>query len=50
LFSALENDADLVLIIKCWPELPEHIKAAIRALVEMFKGTEKKKQTQRETV
>jgi len=34
LFSALKNDLDLRLIVEHWPELPEHIKAAIKALVQ----------------
>ena len=27
------QDPDLELVVKQWPELPEHIKAAIKALV-----------------
>ena len=34
LFSALENDQDLKLVVENWLELPEHIKAAIKALVQ----------------
>ncbi|MCP4612505.1 MAG: hypothetical protein GY845_27720 [Planctomycetes bacterium] len=34
LFSTLENAPDLRLIVEKWPELPEHIKAAIKALVQ----------------
>jgi len=33
LFSGSKIDADLTQIIKVWPELPEHIKAAIMALI-----------------
>ena len=32
---------DLDAVVKAWPELPEHIKAAIKALVQSHK--EKKK-------
>ena len=40
LFSALENDQDLKLVVENWLELPEHIKAAIKALVQTHsKGT-----------
>jgi hypothetical protein len=28
------QDPDLALIQDCWPKLPEHIKAAINALVQ----------------
>ncbi|MHC4537665.1 MAG: hypothetical protein ACYS6K_27340 [Planctomycetota bacterium] len=31
---------DLAEIVTIWPELPEHIKAAIKALVETHKGKE----------
>ena len=41
LFFESENDPDLKLILQRWPELPEHIKAAIKALVQTHK-TEKK--------
>ncbi len=34
LFSTLENAPDLRLVVEKWPELPEHIKAAIKALVQ----------------
>jgi len=32
------KDPDLDIVVKAWPELPEHIKAAIKALIQ----TEKK--------
>jgi hypothetical protein len=41
LFSALENDQDLVKMVKLWPDLPEHIKAAIKALVQTHKAENK---------
>ncbi|MHC4566795.1 MAG: hypothetical protein ACYTE3_13700 [Planctomycetota bacterium] len=28
------QDADLAAIVKAWPDLPEHIKHAIKALVQ----------------
>jgi hypothetical protein len=34
LFSKKEIDADLRLLIERWPILPEHIKAAVKALVK----------------
>ena len=40
---------DLAEIVALWPELPEHIKQSIKALVEAFKAKEGQKQTQRET-
>ena len=44
LFSALENDHDLRLVIENWPRLSEHIKAAIKTLVEAHKGKEWRKE------
>jgi hypothetical protein len=32
---------DLAEVVKVWPELPEHIEAAIRALVQAHISTEK---------
>jgi hypothetical protein len=37
LFFELENDPELKQIITKWSELPEHIKAAIKALVQTNK-------------
>jgi len=33
--------ADLAEIVAVWPELPEHIKAAVRALVQTHKWEKK---------
>jgi hypothetical protein len=29
-----EKDPDLALVVECWPNLPEHIKQAIKTLVD----------------
>jgi len=34
------HDPDLTKIVKAWPTLPEHIKAAIKALIQAHKGEE----------
>jgi hypothetical protein len=36
----LELDSELAAVVKVWAELPEHIKVAIKALVQTHK-TEK---------
>ena len=33
-----ELPSDLTKIIAIWPELPEHIKAAIKAMIETFRA------------
>jgi len=33
-----ENDTDLQQIVTIWPSLPEHIKAAIKALVQTYQA------------
>ena len=35
------KDPDLAEIVAVWPELPEHIKAAIKALVQSHKAENK---------
>ena len=42
-YGALDykNDADLTLVLKAWPTLPEQIKAAIRTLIQTHKAGEK---------
>ncbi len=37
LFLESEINPDLRLLVQSWPELPEHIKAAIKALVQTNK-------------
>ena len=32
--SIHENDTDLAYMVESWPSLPEHIRAAIRALID----------------
>jgi hypothetical protein len=34
-------DPDLTLVVEAWPELPEHIKAAIKALIQTHKAEKK---------
>jgi len=40
LFSKTEIEQDLKLVVERWPMLPEHIKAAIKTLIQTHK-TEK---------
>jgi len=35
-----ENDPDLARLTKAWPDLPKHLKQAIRAIVQSFSGDE----------
>jgi hypothetical protein len=34
-------DPDLTQVITMWPELPEHIKVAVKALIQAHKAEEK---------
>jgi hypothetical protein len=36
-----EKDPDWALVVKRWPELPEHIRAAIKALIQTNKTEQK---------
>ena len=37
----VELPSDLTEIVRLWPELPEHIKAAIKALIQTYKAETK---------
>jgi len=41
LFSKSEIEPDFLQLIEAWPSLPEHIKAAIKALIQTHKAEEK---------
>ncbi|MHC4489069.1 MAG: hypothetical protein ACYSW7_07835 [Planctomycetota bacterium] len=35
------QDPDLATVVEVWPELPEHIKAAVKALIQTHKADKK---------
>ncbi len=35
------QDSDLATVVEAWPELPEHIKAAIKVLVQTYNREKK---------
>jgi len=39
--NLLQKNPELENIISAWPELPEHIKAAIKTLIQAHKGEKK---------
>ncbi|MHC4072273.1 MAG: hypothetical protein ACYTGS_09615, partial [Planctomycetota bacterium] len=41
LFSEFNSDPDFLQLIEAWPELPGHIKVAIKALVQTHKAENK---------
>ena len=43
LANLLQKYPDLAQVVDAWPSLPEHIKAAIKALIETFNNAGKRK-------
>jgi hypothetical protein len=41
LFSDTDFDPDLLQFIEAWPDLPDHIKAAVKALIQTHKAEKK---------